>query len=270
MKKNTRSNWIVVGLAWAILALFLLLPMALILREAFGHGFGAWWAAITERDTLSAALLTVLVAIIVVPLNTFFGIIIAWTMAKFNFRGRGLLLGLIDFPLTVSPVVAGLIFVLLLGPRNGWFGPWLEDHNIRLLFTVPSIIIASLFVTFPFVARELISLMREQGSEEEQAALSLGASPLRMFWKVTLPNIKWGLLYGVILCTARCIGEFGAVSVVSGHVRGETTTLPLQVEILYNEYQFTAAFAAATLLGLIAVVTVILRSLLAKRKEVAA
>lgn len=276
MKLRTTPSRILVGLtAYAILALFLFLPLLFIFREAFAHGFGAWFAAISERDALAALRLTLFTVAIVVPLNTVLGVVMAWTIAKFDFRGRDLLLALIDLPFTVSPVVAGLIFVLLLGPRAGWFGPWLAEHGIRILFSVPGILIASLFVTFPFVARELIPLMREQGSEEEQAALSLGARPWQMFWRVTLPNIRWGLLYGIILCAARCLGEFGAVSVVSGHIRGETNTLPLHVEILYNEYRFSAAFAVASLLSLMAVVTVLLKSLLerhiaAKRKEATA
>ena len=276
MKLRTTPSRLLVGLtAYAILALFLFLPLPFIFREAFAHGFGAWFAAISERDALAALRLTLFTVAIVVPLNTVLGVVMAWTIAKFDFRGRDLLLALIDLPFTVSPVVAGLIFVLLLGPRAGWFGPWLTEHGIRILFSVPGILIASLFVTFPFVARELIPLMREQGSEEEQAALSLGARPWQMFWRVTLPNIRWGLLYGIILCAARCLGEFGAVSVVSGHIRGETNTLPLHVEILYNEYRFSAAFAVASLLSLMAVVTVLLKSLLerhiaAKRKEATA
>lgn len=276
MKPRTTPARILVGLsAYAILALFLFLPLLFIFREAFAHGFGDWFAAINERDALAALRLTLFTVAIVVPLNTVLGVVMAWTIAKFDFRRRDLLLALIDLPFTVSPVVAGLIFVLLLGPRAGWFGPWLAEHGIRILFSVPGILIASLFVTFPFVARELIPLMREQGSEEEQAALSLGARPWQMFWRVTLPNIRWGLLYGIILCAARCLGEFGAVSVVSGHIRGETNTLPLHVEILYNEYRFSAAFAVASLLSLMAVVTVLLKSLLerhiaAKRKEATA
>lgn len=276
MKLRTTPSRILMGLtAYAILALFLFLPLLFIFREAFTHGFGAWFAAISEHDALAALRLTLFTVAIVVPLNTVLGMVMAWTIAKFDFRGRDLLLALIDLPFTVSPVVAGLIFVLLLGPRAGWFGPWLAEHGIRILFSVPGILIASLFVTFPFVARELIPLMREQGSEEEQAALSLGARPWQMFRRVTLPNIRWGLLYGIILCAARCLGEFGAVSVVSGHIRGETNTLPLHVEILYNEYRFSAAFAVASLLSLMAVVTVLLKSLLerhiaAKRKEATA
>lgn len=251
--------------ALLIVFLFLVLPLWVIMKEAFGRGVAVWYESISDSDTISAVSLTLLTAAIVVPLNTVFGVIMAWALAKFQFRGRSLIIALIDMPFTVSPVVAGLIFILLLGPRNGWFGPWLETKGIHLVFSTPGIIIATLFVTFPFVARELIPLMREQGTEEEQAALTLGAGPWRMFWHVTLPNIKWGLLYGVILCTARSIGEFGAVSVVSGHIRGETNTLPLHVEILYNEYKFTAAFAAASLLSLVAVATIVLKSILERR-----
>ncbi|OQA86625.1 MAG: Sulfate transport system permease protein CysW [Lentisphaerae bacterium ADurb.Bin242] len=251
--------------ALLIVFLFLVLPLWVILKEAFGHGVAVWYGSISDPDTLSAIRLTLLTAAIVVPLNTVFGVIMAWALSKFQFRGRTFIIALIDMPFTVSPVVAGLIFILLLGPRNGWFGPWFESKGIHLVFSTPGIIIATLFVTFPFVARELIPLMREQGTEEEQAALTLGAGPWQMFRRVTLPNIKWGLLYGVILCTARSIGEFGAVSVVSGHIRGETNTMPLHVEILYNEYSFTAAFAVASLLSLVAVVTIVLKSLLERR-----
>ena len=248
-----------------VVGFFLLFPLGLIMKEAFGRGVKVWFESVADADTLDAVKLTLLVTAIVVPLNTVFGVVMAWALAKFRFRGRTLLIALVDLPFTVSPVVAGLIFILLLGPRGGWFGPWLDAHGIHLVFSTPGIVIATLFVTFPFVARELIPLMSGQGSEEEQAALTLGASPWRMFWHVTLPNIKWGLLYGVVLCTARSIGEFGAVSVVSGHIRGETNTLPLHVEILYNEYRFTAAFAAASLLSLIAVVSIALKALLERR-----
>lgn len=257
---------IVIGvLAVLVVIMFLIFPLGLIMKEAFGKGLKVWFESIAEPDALAAIRLTLLTAAIVVPLNTVFGVIMAWALAKFDFKGRTFIISLIDMPFAVSPVVAGLIFILLLGPRSGWFGPWLEDHGIRLVFSTAGIIIATLFVTFPFVARELIPLMREQGTEEEQAALTLGAGPWRTFFRVTLPNIKWGLLYGVILCTARSIGEFGAVSVVSGHIRGETNTLPLHVEILYNEYSFTAAFAAASILSLVAVATIVLKSLLERR-----
>jgi len=267
-RTNQPAKWLhfIIGLAAvAIVLLFVVMPLGVIIKEAFGKGFAVWYRSISEADTIAAVKLTLITAAIVVPLNTVFGVIMAWALAKFEFRGRTFLISLIDMPFAVSPVVAGLIFVLLLGPRNGWLGPWLEEHNIRLVFSTAGIVIATLFVTFPFVVRELIPLMREQGSEEEQAALSLGAGAWRMFFKITLPNIKWGLLYGVILCTARSVGEFGAVSVVSGHIRGETNTLPLHVEILYNEYSFTAAFASASLLSLVAVVTIVLKSVLERR-----
>lgn len=252
-------------LATAVVVLFLLFPLGLIMKEAFHRGVAIWYENIAEPDTLAAIKLTLLTAAIVVPLNTVLGVVMAWTLAKFDFRGRTFIIALVDIPFAVSPIVAGLIFVLLLGPRNGWFGPWLETHGISLVFSTPGIIIATLFVTFPFVARELIPLMREQGSDDEQAALTLGATPWQMFRRVTLPNIKWGLLYGVILCTARSIGEFGAVSVVSGHIRGETNTLPLHVEILYNEYRFTAAFGVASLLSLSAIVTIVLKGIMERR-----
>ncbi|MBR1870571.1 MAG: sulfate ABC transporter permease subunit CysW [Kiritimatiellae bacterium] len=253
-------------LAVAIIGFVLVLPLGIILKEAFSKGVGAWWEALSDADTLSAIKLTLLTTAIVVPVNTVMGVVMAWAIAKFEFKGRTFLVSLIDLPFAVSPIVAGLVFILLLGPRNGWFGPWLDAHGVRLVFSTAGVIIATLFVTFPFVVRELIPLMREQGSAEEQAALSLGAKPWKMFWRVTLPNIRWGLLYGVILTLARSVGEFGAVSVVSGHIRGETNTLPLHVEILYNEYSFTAAFAAASALSLVAVVTIIAKSIVEKRK----
>ena len=257
---------VVVGtLAVLTIAVILVLPLGIIVKEAFSKGFAAWWNALREADTLSAVKLTLLTTAIVVPVNTVMGVVMAWAIAKFDFKGRTFLISLIDLPFAVSPIVAGLIFILLLGPRNGWIGPWLDAHGVRLVFSTAGVIIATLFVTFPFVVRELIPLMREQGSMEEQAALSLGASPWKMFWRVTLPNIRWGLLYGVILCLARSVGEFGAVSVVSGHIRGETNTLPLHVEILYNEYSFTAAFAAASVLSLVAVVTITVKSFLERR-----
>ncbi|MBE6381769.1 MAG: sulfate ABC transporter permease subunit CysW [Lentisphaerae bacterium] len=257
---------VVVGtLAVLTIAVILVLPLGIIVKEAFSKGFAAWWNALRDADTLSAVKLTLLTTAIVVPVNTVMGVVMAWAIAKFDFKGRTFLISLIDLPFAVSPIVAGLIFILLLGPRNGWIGPWLDARGIRLVFSTAGVIIATLFVTFPFVVRELIPLMREQGTMEEQAALSLGASPWKMFWRVTLPNIRWGLLYGVILCLARSVGEFGAVSVVSGHIRGETNTLPLHVEILYNEYSFTAAFAAASVLSLVAVVTITVKSFLERR-----
>ncbi len=250
---------LLIGIALAFLTLFLFVPLLSVFAEAFKKGWQAYLAAITEPDALSAIKLTLLTAVIAVPLNLVFGIAASWCIAKFEFRGKSLLLTLIDLPFSVSPVISGLIYVLLFGAQ-GWLGPWLAAHDIKILFAVPGIVLATIFVTFPFVARELIPLMQSQGSEEEEAALVLGASGFKTFWHVTLPNIKWGLLYGVILCNARAMGEFGAVSVVSGHIRGETNTIPLQVEILYNEYNFAAAFAVASLLALLALVTLALKS----------
>ena len=247
--------------ALGILALFLVLPLIAVLTEAFHQGLKAYATALTQADALSAIRLTLLVAAITVPLNTLFGISAAWAIARFRFRGRSVLMTLIDLPFSISPVISGLIYVLIFGAQ-GWLGPWLDAHNIHVLFAVPGIVLATVFVTFPFVARELIPLMQEQGQEEEEAALSLGAGGWTTFIKVTLPNIKWGLLYGVLLCNARAMGEFGAVSVVSGHIRGETNTLPLQVEQLYNEYDFVGAFAVASLLALLAIVTLLAKSIL--------
>lgn len=249
-----------ISIALLFLTLFLFVPLAAVFAEALKKGWDAYVEAIIDPDALSAIKLTLLTAVIAVPLNLVFGLAASWAIAKFEFRGKNVLLTLIDLPFSVSPVISGLIYVLLFGAQ-GWFGPWLRDHDIRILFAVPGIVLATVFVTFPFVARELIPLMQEQGSEEEEAALVLGASGWRTFWHVTLPNVKWGLLYGVILCNARAMGEFGAVSVVSGHVRGETNTIPLQVEILYNEYNFAAAFAVASLLAMLALVTLVLKSL---------
>jgi sulfate transport system permease protein len=256
------SAWtriLLIGIALAFLTLFLFVPLVAVFAEAFKKGWQAYLAAITEPDAWSAVKLTLLTAAIAVPLNLVFGVAAAWTIAKFEFRGKNILLTLIDLPFSVSPVISGLIYVLLFGAQ-GWFGPWLREHDIKILFAVPGIVLATIFVTFPFVARELIPLMQSQGNEEEEAALVLGASGWKTFWHVTLPNIKWGLLYGVILCNARAMGEFGAVSVVSGHIRGETNTIPLQVEILYNEYNFAAAFAVASLLAVLALVTLALKS----------
>jgi sulfate transport system permease protein len=250
---------LLIGVALAFLTLFLFVPLAAVFSEALRKGWGAYVEAIIEPDALAAIRLTLITAAIAVPLNLVFGVAAAWTIAKFNFRGKNILLTLIDLPFSVSPVISGLIYVLLFGAQ-GWFGPWLREHDIKILFAVPGIVLATVFVTFPFVARELIPLMQAQGSEEEEAALVLGASGWRTFWHVTLPNIKWGLLYGVILCNARAMGEFGAVSVVSGHIRGETNTMPLQVEILYNEYNFAAAFAVASLLALLALVTLAIKT----------
>ena len=247
-------------IALAFFGLFLLLPLVAVFAEAFRKGWQVYFAALVEPDALSAIALTLLVAAIAVPLNLVFGIAAAWAIAKFDFRGKQLLTTLIDLPFSVSPVIAGLMFVLLFGAQ-GWFGPWLMAHDIKIIFAVPGLVLATIFVTFPFVARELIPLMEAQGREEEEAAIVLGASGWQTFWRVTLPNVKWGLLYGVILCNARAMGEFGAVSVVSGHIRGRTNTLPLQVEILYNEYQFAAAFAVASLLALLALLTLVVKSL---------
>lgn len=238
----------------AFFAMFLLLPLVAVFAEALRKGWAAYGAALWDPDALSAVRLTLLAAAIAVPLNLVFGVAAAWAIAKFTFPGKQLLTTLIDLPFSVSPVVVGLIYVLVFGAQ-GWFGSWLAEHDLKVIFAVPGIVLATIFVTFPFVARELIPLMQAQGKEEEEAAVVLGARGWQVFWHVTLPNIKWGLLYGVILCNARAMGEFGAVSVVSGHIRGLTNTLPLHVEILYNEYQFAAAFAAASLLALLALVT---------------
>jgi sulfate transport system permease protein len=247
--------------AVGVLLLFLVLPLLAVLEQAFEQGAAAYFSALANPDALSALRLTLLVAAIVVPLNTCFGVAAAWAVARFRFRGRSLLMTLIDLPFSMSPVISGLIYVLIFGAQ-GWLGPWLERHDIHVLFATPGIVLATLFVTFPFVARELIPLMMEQGQDEEEAALSLGAGGWTMFLKVTLPNIKWGLLYGVLLCNARAMGEFGAVSVVSGHIRGQTNTLPLQVEQAYNEYDFTGAFAVASLLALLAIVTLLAKTAL--------
>ena len=249
-----------VTVALAFVVLFLFIPLAAVFTEALRKGWNVYLEAIREPDALSAIKLTLTAAAIAVPLNLVFGVAAAWAIAKFDFRGKNVLLTLIDLPFSVSPVISGLIYVLLFGAQ-GWFGEWLREHDIKILFAVPGIVLATIFVTFPFIARELIPLMQAQGSEEEEAALVLGASGWKTFWHVTLPNIKWGLLYGVILCNARAMGEFGAVSVVSGHIRGETNTMPLQVEILYNEYNFTAAFAVASLLTLLALVTLALKTI---------
>ncbi len=252
-------RWLLIAVAVGFLGLFLLLPLVAVFTEAFRKGIGAYMAALTEPDALSAVRLTLITAMIAVPLNVVFGLAASWCIAKFDFRGKNLLITLIDLPFAVSPVISGMIFVLLFGAQ-GWFGTWLSDHDIQLVFAVPGIVLATTFVTFPFVARELIPLMQEQGSEEEEAARVLGASGWQIFFRVTLPNIKWGLLYGVILCNARAMGEFGAVSVVSGHIRGLTNTLPLHIEILYNEYNFAAAFAVASLLTFLALVTLVAKS----------
>jgi sulfate transport system permease protein len=252
-------RWLLVATALLFLTLFLFVPLAAVFSEAFSKGWETYLAALREPDTWSAIKLTVLVAAISVPLNLVFGLIASWAIAKFAFPGKSLLLTLIDLPFSVSPVISGLIYVLLFG-LQGWLGPWLQDHDLKIVFAAPGIILATIFVTFPFVARELIPLMEAQGREEEEAALTLGASGLQSFFLVTLPNVKWGVLYGVILCNARAMGEFGAVSVVSGHIRGMTNTVPLQVEILYNEYNYAAAFSVASLLALLALVTLVVKS----------
>ena len=254
-------KWTLLTIGLAFLMLFVAVPLLLIFIQAFENGWQAYLAALTEPDARSAIKLTLLVAAIAVPLNAVFGIVAAWSITKFRFRGKNLLVTLIDLPIAVSPVISGMIFILLFG-LHGVMGPWLQEHDIKIIFAIPGIIIATTFVTFPFVARELIPLMEEQGTEEEEAALVLGASGWQTFRRITLPNIKWGLLYGLILFNARAMGEFGAVSVVSGHIRGATNTVPLQVEILYNEYSFAAAFALATMLAALAILTLVLKSLI--------
>jgi sulfate transport system permease protein len=254
-------RWGLTFLALLSLGVLIVMPLIAVFVQAFEKGVAAYWAAIREPDTLSAIKLSLLAVGISVPLNLIFGVAAAWAITKFQFKGKNVLVTLIDIPFGVSPVIAGLVFVLMFGAQ-GWLGPWLADHDIQIIFAVPGIILATTFVTFPFVARELIALMESQGTDEEEAALVLGASGWQMFFKITLPNIRWGLLYGVVLCTARALGEFGAVSVVSGHIRGQTNTLPLQVEILYNDYAYSAAFAVASLLSVIAVITLVLKKLL--------
>ena len=252
---------VLIGGALGFMLLFLVLPLILIFVEALSAGFSAYLDYLTEENARAAIVLTILVAAIAVPLNTFFGIVAAWCIAKFEFRGKYALITLIDLPFSVSPVVAGLIYVLLFG-RQGIFGPTLAEHDIKIIFALPGLVLATVFVTFPFVARQLIPLMQAQGSEEEEAALTLGASGLKTFFRITLPNIRWALLYGVLLCNARAMGEFGAVAVVSGHIRGVTTTMPLHIEILYNEYQIVAAFSVASLLALLAVITLVVKRVL--------
>ncbi|MCB1392807.1 MULTISPECIES: sulfate ABC transporter permease subunit CysW [unclassified Nitrobacter] len=261
---RTEPRWVrglLIGLCGLFLTVFIVLPLTIVFAEALARGGQAYLAALTEPEALSAIKLTLTVAAISVGLNLVFGLIAAWAVAKFEFPGKTLLITLIDLPFSVSPVISGLVFVLLFGGQ-GFLGPWLQDNDIQLLFALPGIALATTFVTFPFVSRALIPLMQEQGTAEEEAALSLGASGLQTFFRVTLPNIKWGLLYGVLLCNARAMGEFGAVSVVSGHIRGETNTMPLLVEILYNEYQFVAAFAVASLLALLALITLVAKTIL--------
>ena len=259
---TTEPAWVrytLIATALGFIFLFLLLPLAAVFTEALRKGFGAYLEALKEPDAWTAIRLTLITAAIAVPLNLVFGVAAAWCIAKYEFRGKAFLTTLVDLPFSVSPVVAGLVYVLMFG-AHGWFGPWLQAHDIKIVFAVPGIVLATVFVTFPFIARELIPLMQAQGTEEEQAAMVLGATGWQTFWHVTLPNIKWGLVYGVILCNARAMGEFGAVSVVSGHIRGQTNTMPLHVEILYNEYQSVAAFAVASLLALLAVVTLLIKS----------
>ena len=259
-------KWTLVGIALAFIFLFLLLPLAAVFTEALRKGLDAAFEALKEPDAWSAIRLTLITAAIAVPLNLVFGVAAAWAIAKYEFRGKAFLTTLVDLPFSVSPVVAGLIYVLMFGAQ-GWIGPWLQAHDIKIVFAIPGIVLATIFVTFPFIARELIPLMQAQGTEEEQAAIVLGATGWQTFWHVTLPNIKWGLVYGVILCNARAMGEFGAVSVVSGHIRGQTNTIPLHVEILYNEYQSVAAFAVASLLALLALVTLVIKQVVEWRFE---
>ncbi len=259
-------RWILITVALLFIALFLLVPLAEVFTSALNKGFSYYFGAIREPDALSAVKLTLIAAFFSVLFNSVFGIVSAWAITKFSFPGKNLLITLIDLPFTVSPVVSGLVYVLLFG-LQGLMGPWLQTHNLHIIFALPGIVLATIFVTFPFISRELIPLMQEQGSEEEEAAMVLGANGWQIFWKVTLPNIQWGLLYGVILCNARAMGEFGAVSVVSGHIRGLTNTLPLHVEILYNDYDFTAAFAVASLLTFLAVLTLIAKTLVGLKYE---
>jgi sulfate transport system permease protein len=256
----TWVRWSLVATTLLFLSLFLFMPLAAVFTEALRKGFDTYISALADTDALSAMKLTFIAALIAVPLNLVFGVAAAWAIAKFEFRGKSILITLIDLPFAVSPVIAGLIYVLIFG-LQGWFGHWLADHDLKVIFAIPGIVLATIFVTFPFVARELIPLMQAQGKDEEEAALVLGASGWQILWRVTLPNIKWGLLYGVILTNARAMGEFGAVSVVSGHIRGMTNTLPLHVEILYNEYNYAAAFAVASVLALLALVTLVLKSI---------
>ena len=257
---------IIIAVALIFMTVFVVLPLAVVFAQAFSKGVAAYLAALSDPEAFAAIRLTLLVAAISVSANLIFGVIAAWAIAKFDFRGKTFLITLIDLPFSVSPVIAGLVFVLLFGAQGYW-GPWLQAHNIHVLFAVPGIVLATIFVTFPFVARSLIPLMQEQGTQEEEAAISLGASGLQTFFRVTLPNIKWGLLYGVLLCNARAMGEFGAVSVVSGHIRGETNTMPLLVEILYNEYQFVSSFAIASLLAMLALITLVAKTILERRLD---
>jgi sulfate transport system permease protein len=259
-------RWFLIAVSMAFAAVFLVLPLVNVFYQAFAYGWRSYWSALADPDTRSAIRLTLLVAVITVPLNAIFGLAASWAIAKFEFRGKAFLLTLIDLPFSISPVVAGLMFVLLFG-ANGLMGPWLEAHHVRIIFALPGIVLATIFVTFPYVARELIPVMRAQGREQEEAALSLGASGWQTFWHVTLPSVKWGLFYGIVLCNARAMGEFGAVSVVSGHIAGLTDTLPLRVEKLYNEFDPAAPFAVATLLAFLALATMVLKMILERKTE---
>jgi sulfate transport system permease protein len=262
-------RWTLIAVAMAFLGLFLLVPLAAVFTEALRKGVGTYLESFVHPDAIDAIQLTLLAAVIAVPANLVFGVAAAWAIARFEFPGKNLLITLVDLPFAVSPVISGLIYVLMFG-MQGWLGPWLAEHDLHIIFATPGIVLATMFVTFPFVARELIPLMQEQGSDEEEAALVLGASGWQAFWYVTLPNTKWALLHGVILCNARAMGEFGAVSVVSGHIRGRTNTLPLHVEILYNEYNFVAAFAVASLLTLLALVTIVIKAVIERRSATTA
>jgi sulfate transport system permease protein len=272
--KSSRSPYILaslkkgllIGIALVFLGLFVVIPLITVFSEALKKGIELYFSALTESDALAAIKLTLVTAFIAVPVNTIFGVKAAWAISKFDFKGKNILITLIDIPFAVSPIIAGMVFILLFGSQ-GLFGPFLSAYNLKIVFAVPGIVLATIFVTFPFVVKELIPIMQEQGSDEEQAALSLGASGWQMFFRITLPNIKWGLMYGIILCNARAMGEFGAVSVVSGHIRGLTNTIPLHVEILYNEYNFSAAFAVASLLALLALLTLLLKSIVEWRTQ---
>jgi len=259
-------RFVIIAMAVIFLTVFVVLPLVVVFAQAFSKGVGAYFTALSDPEALSAIRLTLMVAAISVGLNLVFGLVAAWAIAKFDFRGKTFLISLIDLPFSVSPVISGLVFVLLFGAQGYW-GPWLQGHDVHVLFAVPGIALATIFVTFPFVARALIPLMQEQGTQEEEAAISLGASGLQTFFRVTLPNIKWGVLYGVLLCNARAMGEFGAVSVVSGHIRGETNTMPLLVEILYNEYQFVSSFAIASLLAMLALITLVAKTILERHLD---
>lgn len=264
LTESAAVRWTLIGIALLFLGLIVILPLISVIAESFRKGWEAYVTALSDPDAMAALRLTLITAAIAVPLNTVFGIAAAWAITKFKFRGKNLLITLIDLPFAVSPIVSGLVYVLLFGAQ-GFLGPWLDSHDINIIFATPGIVLATMFVTFPFVARELIPLMEAQGVQDEEAAVSLGAKGWRVFFMVTLPNIKWGLLYGMILCNARAMGEFGAVSVVSGHIRGETNTLPLHIEIVYNEYQFSAAFAVSSLLMLLAIITLVAKSILESR-----